>query len=39
MDNENIYGGYTNGQVLPDSQRKGLAIAEFCISLINFIVF
>lgn len=39
MENENIYGGYTNGQVLPDSQKTGLAIAAFCISLINFIVF
>lgn len=39
MENENIYGGYTNGQVVPDSQRTGLAIAAFCISLINFIVF
>lgn len=39
MENENIYGGYTNGQVFPDSQRTGLAIAAFCISLINFIVF
>lgn len=39
MENENNYGGYPNGQVLPDSQRTGLAIAAFCISLINFIIF
>lgn len=39
MENQNSYGGYQNQDILPDSQRTGLAIAALCISLINFIFF